>query len=60
MPAGGNLVLIGSDRPLRPSALTRERGTTVLRGDQVREFAGDDPVLRDEYAPTDQLLSSQP
>ena len=57
MPGGGNVVLLGSDRPIPPSALTREPGATVLRGDRVREFADDEPVLRDEYAPTDQLLS---
>ena len=59
-PGGGNVVLLGSDRPLPPAAVTRERGTTVLRGERVREFADDEPVLRDEYAPTDQLLSPRP
>ena len=57
---GGNVVLLGSDRPLLSRVLPRERGATVLRGDRVREFAGDQTVLRDEYAPTDQLLSPRP
>ena len=59
-PGGGNVVLLGSDRPLPGAALTREPGATVLRGERVREWAGDQPVLRDEYAPTDQLLSPRP
>lgn len=60
MPGGGNVVLLGSDHPLPEAVLTREAGATVLRGRRVRDFADDESVLRDEYAPTDQLLSPRP
>ena len=59
-PGPGNVVLFGSRRPLPGPALTRERGATVLRGNAYDSFAGDAQVLRDDYAPTDQLLSPQP
>ena len=32
-------------------------GVVVLRGPEVRAFAGDAGVLRDDHAPADQLLS---
>ena len=60
LPGGGNVVLLGSRRPLPESALTRERGTTLLRGPLLRRYTGDAQVLRDDYAPTDQLLSTLP
>jgi spermidine synthase len=60
-PGGGNVVLVASDRRLPDAVLPRARGgVTVLRGDRVRLFAGDEQVLRDEHAPTDQLLSPRP
>jgi hypothetical protein len=51
----GNYVLVASDRPF-------ELGDSALEGDAVTgsdipEFVGDAEVLRDDFAPADQLLS---
>ncbi|HWG95364.1 MAG TPA: fused MFS/spermidine synthase [Mycobacteriales bacterium] len=56
---GGNLVLVASDAPL-PAALeqaARDRGE-VLR--EASGFASDAPVLTDDDAPVDQLLTPYP
>jgi hypothetical protein len=56
-PAGGNLVLVASQRPLPRSARSTARGArTYSRDDVVRFVAGADP-LTDDDAPADQLLS---
>lgn len=59
-PAGGNLILIGSDRRLRPLVTTREaraEGVATYTQPVVEELAiGADP-LRDDFAPVDQLRS---
>jgi spermidine synthase len=59
-PAGGNGVLLASDRPL-PAAVrsSREGGVTYLEADVARFVAGAAP-LRDDFAPTDQLLTATP
>ena len=58
-PGGGNVVLFGSERPLPAAALPiGVDGVTVLQGDRVRDFADGADVLRDEHAPTDQLLAA--
>ncbi|MCW2716031.1 MAG: Spermidine synthase, partial [Frankiales bacterium] len=60
--AGGNLILVASDRPLaleelgRLAAVRGEPGT-VLGRDGAREFAGRARVLTDDDAPVDQLLT---
>jgi spermidine synthase len=60
--AGGNLVLIGSDRPLPVAELAEraaardEPGSVVDRAG-VERFAGDAQVLTDDDAPVDQLLT---
>jgi spermidine synthase len=54
---GGNLVLHASERPLPLGALARRRGTRVLDGAQVARFARGAPVLTDDSAPADQLLT---
>ncbi len=56
-PAGGNLVLVASDRPL-PAAIDRpSRGARLYdRASVARLAAGADP-LRDVDAPADQLLT---
>ena len=60
-PGGGNVVLFGSDRRLPDDVLPRSGGgVTVLRGERVRSYAGGARVLRDEHAPTDQLLTPLP
>jgi spermidine synthase len=60
--AGGNFVLVGSDAPIDASAIratiARRGGIErVLTDDAALTFADGARVLRDEYAPVDQLLS---
>jgi SAM-dependent methyltransferase len=52
---GGNLILIGSDRPIDVTAIKAAPGNEVR--DELTEFVGDAPVLTDDYAPVDQLLT---
>jgi len=59
---GGNWVLVSSDRPLPLRAIRRRAavggdGFAVVSGERLRRLAGDAPVLRDEYAPVDQLIT---
>ena len=59
---GGNLVVLASDRELDLAAVQRaldERGTgwTLVDGDALDAWVGDSPVLTDDYAPVDQLLT---
>lgn len=58
---GGNFVLVGSDAPIdveRLQALADARGDldVVWSGEAARAFAGESRVLRDDFAPVDQLL----
>lgn len=54
---GGNFVLVASDRPINTAAIM----ATVAPGNEVRDeltgFVGDAPVLTDDFAPVDQLLT---
>ena len=55
--SGGNFVLVGSDRPIDvPEIAGRLEPDMELR-DQPNGFAGDAPVLTDDYAPVEQLLT---
>ena len=59
---GGNLVVLASDRELDLAAVQRsldERGTgwTLVDGEALDAWVGDSPVLTDDYAPVDQLLT---
>lgn len=58
---GGNFVLVASDRPIDEAGIARavaaRNGREVVIVDAAAvEFAGGAQVLRDEYAPVDQLL----
>lgn len=55
---GGNFVLVGSNEPVDESrlAVLLRDGEAVLVGDRSVAFAGSAAVLRDEFAPVDQLL----
>ncbi|MDP2328132.1 MAG: fused MFS/spermidine synthase [Dehalococcoidia bacterium] len=59
---GGNFVLVGSHAPLDAGALQAladaraDDGDLVWSGDRARDFADDARVLRDDFAPVDQLL----
>jgi spermidine synthase len=60
--AGGNLVVVASDRPVDVPALQAamdERGMdwSVVAGSAVDTWVGDAPVLTDDFAPVDQLLT---
>ena len=60
---GGNFVAVGSDAPLDAGAIEeriRRRGSDerVYSSAAVDRFVGDARVLRDDYAPVDQLLTA--
>jgi len=56
-PAGGNAVLLASDRPLpRRAGSDADGAITLARGQVERLARGADP-LRDDFAPADQLLT---
>jgi spermidine synthase len=62
---GGNLVLVGSDAPIDTAAIQARISApdgpeTVADGPTLEAFIGDAPVLRDGYAPVDQLLTPTP
>ena len=59
--SGGNFVLVASQSPVAwdgVQAGLNERSLNEIAwfGDQARDFAGGAPVLRDDYAPVDQLI----
>jgi spermidine synthase len=64
--SGGNVILLASDAPLPRDALLRANrsrgGSDELLDDAagVSGFIDGAPVLRDDYAPTDQLLTRYP
>ena len=57
---GGNFVLVAADQPL-PSSMIQsqlgQRGTALADAAAVSNFVGDAPLLTDDYAPVDQLLT---
>jgi hypothetical protein len=62
---GGNVVVVASDAPLDLDAAleaNRARGgdAVALAGDELAAFVGDAPVLTDDRAPVDQLLTPLP
>jgi hypothetical protein len=58
---GGNIVIVASDAPL-PSFAAGIAGRapeyTVRAGADMRAFAGGADVLRDDFAPVDQLITT--
>ncbi|GAA0638523.1 hypothetical protein GCM10009547_48400 [Sporichthya brevicatena] len=57
---GGNLVIVASDGPLPAFAAAIEnnvRQFVVRTGPDVTEFARDARILRDDFAPVDQLIT---
>jgi spermidine synthase len=59
---GGNFVLVGSKVPITAEAvmantIARNGIETVLGNDAARAWIGDAAVLRDDFAPVDQLMS---
>src|SRR5215213_8585712 len=63
--AGGNLVLIASDAPVDAGVIDArlaEQGIqwNVISGTELARWTGAAPVLTDDYAPVDQLLTPYP
>ncbi|GAA0931566.1 hypothetical protein GCM10009554_15560 [Kribbella koreensis] len=61
--AGGNFVLLAADQPLPGTAIRQRLGTTggyIDDPDALQQFIGDAPLLTDDYAPVDQLLTPFP
>ena len=59
---GGNLVVVASDEPIDVAALRTRLGTQVpgwevIDGADLATWVGDAPILTDDYAPVDQLLT---
>lgn len=59
---GGNLVLVASGSPLDLDAVAasfaeRELDWSAMSGDELAAWAAEAPVLTDDYAPVDQLLT---
>jgi spermidine synthase len=54
---GGNGVLLASDRPIPDRALLDNEISTGLEQAQLEAFAADAEILRDDFAPADQLLT---
>lgn len=62
---GGNMVLLASHEPLNVAGIvaanrSRGRDDVVLTGPELRAFIADAPVLNDDFAPVDQLLTPRP
>jgi spermidine synthase len=63
--AGGNHVVIASDRPIDVAGVAArigQRGAAwdVINGAELTRWTGKAPVLTDDYAPVDQLLTPYP
>lgn len=58
-PIGGNAVLLASDRKIPETAASENKYATTLSFDEVKSFAEDAQILRDDYAPADQLLTPE-
>lgn len=59
---GGNIVVLASQSPLDIGGWTQRHADhdvpwQILTGAELREWVGGSPVLTDEYAPVDQLLT---
>jgi MFS family permease len=57
-PGGGNAVLLASHRPFPADAGSRRAGAVTYRTPAVARFAAGATPLRDDFAPTDQLLTT--
>lgn len=60
---GGNLIVIASDQPIDVTALRGQLAArqlpswSVIDGAELAAWTGDAPILTDDYAPVDQLLT---
>jgi hypothetical protein len=63
--AGGNFVVVASTAPIPVAAIQarlarRSSGLSIAGVAAVSRFAGDAMILRDDYAPVDQLITHPP
>jgi spermidine synthase len=58
-PVGGNAVLLASDRPIPDGAFVESEETFTFTQASLESFASDAEILRDDFAPADQLLTSE-
>ena len=56
---GGSVVLLASDRPMPRDAGSDAEGAITSDRGEVEAFARDADVLRDDFAPVDQLLTTE-
>jgi spermidine synthase len=56
---GGGLVLFASDRPLPDSIASQEESVASFDRAAIKAFAAGAEPLRDDYAPVDQLLTTE-
>ncbi|CAN5736824.1 hypothetical protein BH23ACT5_BH23ACT5_11020 [soil metagenome] len=59
---GGNFVVVGSHSPLEVAGILssiadRSGSEAIAVGSDLTEFLGDSPVLEDDFAPVDQMIS---
>lgn len=54
---GGNAVLLASDRPIPDRALLDDEVSVGFSQEELESFVGDAEILRDDFAPADQLLT---
>ncbi|HEY3561038.1 MAG TPA: fused MFS/spermidine synthase [Kribbella sp.] len=54
---GGNFVVVASERPINVPGIAAELEPARQIRDQLNSFVGDAPILTDDYAPVDQLLT---
>jgi hypothetical protein len=55
--SGGNFVVAAADKPIDVPGIARHLGSSLDVLDRPDGFVGDAPVLTDDYAPVDQLLT---
>lgn len=58
--AGGNFVLLAADQPVDREAVRKLLGPGMELRDDLTGFVGDAPLLTDDFAPVDQLLTPYP
>lgn len=58
-PSGGNLVLLASNQPLPDAVGPEAKGAQTYDRAAVERFAAGADVLRDDFAPTDQLQTNE-
>ncbi len=57
LPYGGNVVVLASERPIAAPRLTESPAPAFYRRPEVAAIAAGAEVLRDDFAPVDQLLT---